>query len=133
MIVWNRLTTLLDYCRSLRRPCSALLQHDSISWSRITKLMSNPLRHHRTCKLIITVRSFIWNFTPMNFLSLGQVPPLSLWLSLSLFKFKILLLFYMCENFPGTIVVGNPSSVVFHIKSIAFMYLFPTLCICNHK
>ena len=34
--------------RSLRLPCSAFLQHDSTSGSRITKLRSNPLRHHRT-------------------------------------------------------------------------------------
>ena len=34
--------------RSLRQPCSALLHHDLISGFRITKLRSNPLRHHRT-------------------------------------------------------------------------------------
>ena len=34
--------------RSLRRPCSAFLQHDSTSGSRITKIRSNPQRHHRT-------------------------------------------------------------------------------------
>ena len=33
--------------RSLRRPCNVVLQPRSIRGFRITKLRSNPLRHHR--------------------------------------------------------------------------------------
>ena len=48
IIVLYRINDASWLLRTLRLPCSAFLQHDSISGSRITKLRSNPLRHCRT-------------------------------------------------------------------------------------
>lgn len=45
--VRNQINDASWLSRSLRRPCNVVLQPRSIRGFRITKLRSNPLRHHR--------------------------------------------------------------------------------------